>query len=338
MGSKIHHMLSKVAPGSVLRDAIDDIIRAKTGALIVIGGEPGIDVDCHGGFQLDIPLTAHRIYELAKMDGAIILDRFSKKIRRANVELTPQGEIFPMETGMRHRAAERIARSHDVFAIAISEQKSTVSLYLGDQRYVLHDLGYILTKASGSLASLSRFDRLYRSAMRRLLEHQSKNMQVYLEDVVEVLRRGAIVIQIRDDIEGYIAELGKDGHLISLELEEYVEVGDEWKWLWLDTQREKNGPMASPFSRDMTDWDYETWAVALGYAADVPKNFPIAMRGIHLLHTRTRVPDAIIENIVEKYATLAKLSQSSPEDLDRVDGVGRQRAQVIWRLFHESEE
>jgi len=210
--------IAKVAPGTRLREAIDRIIRARTGALIVIGGEPDIDQDCQGGFRLEVSFHPALLYELAKMEGAILLDARGSRIRQANVEMVPRLDAETMESGIRHRTAERIAKTRDALVVAISERRSTVSLYYQGERFVLHDLSYILSKAQGAVNSLSRYDRLFRGAMRRMAEAELY-VGVLLQDVVEVLRRGLVAREIRQELEGYIIELGKDGHLIDLQLE-----------------------------------------------------------------------------------------------------------------------
>lgn len=222
--------VAKVAPGTPLREAIDRIIRAQCGALMVIGGEPDIDLDCKGGFRLDIPFHPALVYELAKMDGAIVLDRTMSRVRMANVEMVPLLEAKATESGIRHRTAEKLARTRNVLVVAISERRGTVSLYRGTERFVLHDLSYILAKAQGAVNSLSRYDRLFRGAVRRLAEAELY-AGVRLEDIVEVLRRGLVALEVRDELNGYIVELGKDGHLMDLQLEEYPDIRREWRWI-----------------------------------------------------------------------------------------------------------
>ena len=72
--------LSRVAPGTPLRAGMDDIIRAELGALLVIGDPNALSFLYSGGMRLDLPFTSQLIYELAKMDGAIILNETAQKI------------------------------------------------------------------------------------------------------------------------------------------------------------------------------------------------------------------------------------------------------------------
>lgn len=325
--------VAKVAPGTPLRDAIDRIIRARTGAMIIIGGEPDIDEDCQGGFRLDVPVHPSLVYELAKMDGAILLDNTMSRIRMANVEMVPRLTASTTETGIRHRTAERVAKTRDALVVAISERRGTVSLYYRGERFVLHDLSYILTKAQGAVNSLSRYDRLFRGAARRLAEAELY-AGATLDDVVEVLRRGLVAHEIRQELEGNIVELGKDGHLIDLQVEEFPDTLREWHWIWHDYQAEDGAPVKlRDHAAQLTDDD---WYMALGYGKGQGERILIP-RGYRVLHQVPRLPDAVIQQLVKRYHDVRALGSATPEQLDEVEGVGPQRAALIYRALHPQE-
>lgn len=329
MGDPLLDVLSRIAPGTALREAIDNIIRARTGALIIIGGEPDIEEDCEGGFRLDVPFHHEFVYELAKMDGAIMLDQDIRRILRANVELIPQKYATSTETGMRHRTAERIAKTRNATVIAVSERRSVVSIYKGQSRYLLHDLSYILTKATNALASLGRYDRLFRSASRRLMETEW-DRPVPLVDVTETLRRAYIALKVRQEINRYVVELGRDGHLIDLQLEEYPDIFRDWLWVWKDYQME-NAEVPNPVTLDADGWAPEAWANRLGFDS---LSYTLEPRGYRLLHTISRLPDMVIERIVHHFETLSGMRRASFEDLTQIEGIGPQRARSIWDVLH----
>ena len=102
--------LDMVAPGTSLREGIDNVIHASTGALIVIGEPEEISFLFSGGLKLDVDYTPGLIYQVAKMDGAIVLDPEARKISWANVQLMPDPTIHSSETGTRHRTAERVSK------------------------------------------------------------------------------------------------------------------------------------------------------------------------------------------------------------------------------------
>lgn len=332
-GMRMLEEVAKVAPGTRLREAIDRIIRAQSGALIVIGGEPEIDQDCKGGFHLDIPFHPSLLYELAKMDGAILLDRGVSQIRMANVEMVPRLEAETSESGIRHRTAERLARTRDALVVAISERRGTVSLYRDSERFMLHDLAYVLAKAQGAVNSLGRYDRLFRGAVRRLGEAEIY-VGVHLQDVVEVLRRGLVAMEIRDELGGYIVELGKDGHLTDLQLEEYPDIQREWRWIWLDYHVEDGAPVN--LRRVAAVLSDEDWYRALGYGKNDGDRL-LTPRGYRVLHQIPRLPDAVIQQLVRRYRDVRQLALTSLDDLDTVEGVGPQRAGLIYRALHPLE-
>lgn len=321
--------VAKVAPGTPLREAIDRIIRAQIGALIVIGGEPEIDQYVKGGFRLEVPFNPALVYELAKMDGAIVLDQAVTRIRMANVEVVPGQDVETLETGMRHRTAERLAKTRHVLVVAISERRGTVSLYYRGERFVLHDLSYVLTKAQGAVNSLSRYDRLFRAALRRLTEAEMGSGAT-LKEVVDVLRRGLVAQEIRTELLYDIIELGRDGHLIDMQLEEFPDIRREWHWIWRDYHAENH---VVGLRRVTTTFPDEDWYHALGYSKDDGERV-LWPRGYRLLHQVPRLPEAVIQQVVTHFGHIERLKAASLAELDQVDGVGPQRAALIYRLLH----
>src|SRR5687767_6781085 len=213
--------LSQVAPGRPLREGLDRILQANKGALIVIGDGPDVLAICSGGFLLDAEFTPQRLSELAKMDGAIILAPDASRIARANVHLVPNPDVPTSETGTRHRTAERVARSIDVPVISVSEELSLIAIYRADVKYPLDQTNRLLARANQALQTLERY--------KTRLDHVTGNLSalevedlVTVRDVVTVLQRAEMVRRIAEEIEGYIVELGDDGRLVRLQLEELM--------------------------------------------------------------------------------------------------------------------
>src|SRR5271166_2867451 len=145
------------APGQPLRDGLDRILRAKRGALVVVGDGPGVLSICSGGFLLDSEFSPQRLSELAKMDGAIILASDASRIARANVHLVPNPNVPTSETGTRHRTAERVARSIDVSVISVSEDMSVIAIYRNDQKHPLDPIPRLVARANQALQTLERY-------------------------------------------------------------------------------------------------------------------------------------------------------------------------------------
>src|SRR5438309_3265618 len=213
--------LAAVAPGQPLREGLDRILQANMGALIVVGDDPDVLAICSGGFLLDAEFSPQRVSELAKMDGAIILARDASRIARANVHLVPNPNVPTSETGTRHRTAERVARSLDVPVISVSEDMSIIAVYRSDLKHPLEPIARLLNRANQALQTLERYKNRLDAVSGALSALEVEDL-VTGRDVVTVLQRAEMVRRIADEIEGYIVELGSDGRLIRLQLEELL--------------------------------------------------------------------------------------------------------------------
>src|SRR5881227_2954624 len=226
--------LAGVAPGRPLREGLDRILQANMGALIVVGDGPEVLAICSGGFLLDAEFTPQRVSELAKMDGAIILASDASRIARANVHLVPNPNVPTTETGTRHRTAERVARSIDVPVISVSEDMSIINVYRNDLKHPLESIPRLLNRANQALQTLERYKNRLDTVSASLSALEVEDL-VTMRDVVTVLQRAEMVRRIAEEIEGYIVELGTDGRLVRLQLEELMGgVDDDRRLVILD--------------------------------------------------------------------------------------------------------
>src|SRR3954470_18585235 len=211
--------LEMVAPGTALREGIDNVLHARTGGLLVIGEPEELSFLFSGGIKLDIDYTPALLYQVAKMDGAIVLNGNSTKISAANVQLMPDPTILSLETGPRHRTAERVSKQTDALVIAVSQRREVVSLYVDGGKYILEDIPVVLAKANQALATLDKYRSRLDQVSTRLTALEFEG-GVTLHDVLTVLQRGELVTRMAVEIERYIVELGTDGRLIEMQLEE----------------------------------------------------------------------------------------------------------------------
>src|SRR3954464_13410247 len=221
LDSKILAAVGRIAPGTELRSAIDDIIRSRAGALIVIGEPGGLGFLFSGGIKLDVPFTPQLLYELAKMDGAIIVNAGCSKLVYANVQLMPDPTIASNETGTRHRTAERVAKQTDALVISISQQRETVTVFVGQSRYQLEPIADVLAKTNQALGTLETYRSRLDQVLTRLTALEFQNA-VTLDDVLVVLQRAELTTRMADYIERACTELGSEGRLIRMQLEEHV--------------------------------------------------------------------------------------------------------------------
>src|SRR3954471_14640772 len=217
----LRELLGRIAPGTALRDGLERILAGRTGALIVLGYDRVVESLCTGGFALDVALSATRLRELAKMDGAVIVSYDGARIVRAGVHLMPDPTIPTEESGTRHRTAERVARQTGYPVLSVSQSMRIIALYLDGQRYVLEDSAAILSRANQALATLERYKLRLDEVAGTLSALEIKDL-VTVRDVSAVVQRLEMVRRIADEINGYVVELGTDGRLLSLQLDELV--------------------------------------------------------------------------------------------------------------------
>src|SRR5687768_6045142 len=213
--------LDTVAPGTPLREGIDNIIHARTGGLIVVADPDEVSYLFSGGLCLDVDYTPGLLYQVAKMDGAIVLDPEGDKICWANVQLMPDPTILSMETGTRHRTAERVSKQTPALVIAISSRRDVVSLYVDGLKYILQDIPTVLSKANQGLATLEKYRARLDQVSARLTALEFAGGAV-LYDVLSALQRAEMVTRMATEVERYIIELGTEGRLIEMQLEESV--------------------------------------------------------------------------------------------------------------------
>ena len=331
---RVLSVLQKVAPGTSLREGIDRIIKAGKGAIIVIG-ETGVEPLVSGGFRLATKFTAQRLSEVAKMDGAIIVDEAVDKILYANVHLVPDPDVPTMETGTRHRTAERVARQTGKPVISVSESMRIVTLYIEDNKHVLEDISSILFRANQALATLERYRIRLDEVSSSLSALEVENL-VTLRDVLLVLQRVEMVRRIADEIEAYVAELGSDGRLLQLQLNELMhQVENERLLVVRDYQPDRRRKVETILAElDAISaerlLDLSTLAQGLGQG-DVKDNYDelVAPRGYRQLSRIPRLPDRMIDRLVGKFGSLQRLLNATLAELDDVEGIGETRARSI---------
>jgi diadenylate cyclase len=327
--------LGTIAPGRPLRDGLDRILQANMGALIVVGDGPDVLGICSGGFLLDAEFTPQRLSELAKMDGAIILAADASRIARANVHLVPSPNVPTTETGTRHRTAERVARSLEVPVVAVSEDMSRITLYRGDNKHPLDSVARLIGRANQALQTLERYrDRL--DTVTSALSALEVEDLVTVRDVVTVLQRAEMVRRIAEEVEGYIVELGSDGRLARLQLDELLAgVEDERRDVVRDYLPDDDPDLADDAVAALGTISTErllmpqTVARVLEVADGMDLDSSLQPRGYRLLARVPRLPASVINDIVARYSSLQKVMRATTDDLEAVAGVEEGTARTV---------
>jgi diadenylate cyclase len=329
-------VVASVAPGTSLRDGLDRILRGNTGALIVAGFDRVVESICTGGFALDVEFSATRLRELAKMDGAVVLSTDGTRIVRAAVHLMPDSAIPTEESGTRHRTAQRVATQTGFPVISVSQSMKIIGLYVGSRRYVLEDSASILSRANQAIATLERYKARLDEVAGTLSALEIEDL-VTVRDATVVTQRLEMVRRIAEEILRFIVELGTDGRLLSLQMNELMAGVDAEREL-LARDYLPSAKRARPVEKVLADLDelssnelldLVTVARAMGFASPDALDSPVSPRGYRLLAQVPRLPGAVIERLVEQFGGLQKLLAATVDDLQTVDGVGETRARSV---------
>src|SRR3954464_8985667 len=328
--------LEMVAPGTAVREGIDNIVHARTGGLIVIGDPDELAFLFSGGIKLDIDYSPAMVYQLAKMDGAIALNATATKIAWCNVQLMPDPTILSSETGTRHRTAERVSKQTDALVIAVSQRRDAVSLYVDGAKYILEEIPAVLAKANQALATLDKYRTRLDQVSTRLTALEFEGGAT-LHDVLTVLQRAELVTRMAVEIEGHIVELGTEGRLIEMQLEEtMVGVAADKAALIHDyiADYSEDGfalvldSLARLPHQDVLD--FGRLAELLGYDRKLNTlDHPVSPRGYRILGRIPRLPKLVIQAIVREFNGLDEILAAADAELEAVEGVGDMRAKDI---------
>ncbi len=327
--------LQMVSPGAPAREAISFILQSGTGALLCFGQPKRMADLSEGGVHLDAPCTPQLLYELSKMDGAILLNLAGTRILYANRFLKPRSTVASEETGTRHRVAERMAKQAKCIVVAVSERRSSVTLFVGERKHVMDTLPTLLNRASQVLQTLERFIIALNEALEDLSVREFQDM-VTIFDVCRAIQRYERVLRIAREMEPFIIELGAEGRLVDLQLQELMmSVKDAELLIW-DFYREKGRHPVETISERLSELSQEEFlklgsiSQLLGYTANLRSiDTYLSSRGYRILTQTHRLTPQIIDNLVARFETLQQIMRAPKEDLVEVDGVGEVLAERI---------
>ena len=340
----IADILKKIAPGTPIREGLDNILKAKTGALLLLTDEQKvIDEVVDGGFSINEDYTSSKLYELAKMDGAIVLSGDMKKILFANAQLIPSYQIPTVETGTRHRTAERTAKQTGELVISISQRRNIITVFKGNYRYILEDTEVVLNKANQAVQTLEKYRKVYDSKLSILNEYELNDI-VTLDNVLTVIQRAEMVMRIVEEIQKNIYELGDDGRLVSMQLEELIG-GLEKEEIQVIKDYKVKDDEAEEILEQLSKLGYEelmkeqTIAKFLGYESfENFEELAVYPKGYRILNKVPRMPNSIVENLVKSFKSFQHILIAEINDLVQVDGIGEVRARTIKQTLKKMQE
>ncbi len=340
-------LLKLIAPGTPIRDGLENILRAKTGALLLITDNTDVINDVvDGGFTINEEYTSSKLYELAKMDGAIVLSGDLKRILFANAQLIPSREIETKETGTRHRTAERTAKQTGELVISISQRRNIITIFKGNSRYILEDTNAVLNKANQGIQTLERYRKVFDNKLDILNEYEFNDI-VTLKNVIDVIQRAEMVMRIADEIQSQIYELGNDGRLVNMQLEELIGGLEKEETLiikdYMASTRKRR--TLEKIMEELSEIPYEeltkeaTISKLLGYETfDNYDEVGVYTRGFRILNKIPRMPTNIVENLIESFKSFQHILAADIDSLDEVDGIGEVRARNIKQSLKRMQE
>ena len=341
----IIEILKLIAPGTPIREGLENILKAKTGGLIVIGDTKEVLDIVDGGFNINVDYTPAKLYELAKMDGAIVLSADLKKILLANTQLIPSSDILTSETGTRHRTAERTAKQTGELVISVSQRRNIITLFKGNIRYVLEDTSKVITKANQALQTTEKYKKVYDNKLSILNEYEFNDI-VTLENVIIALQRAEMVMTVSEEVRKAVYELGEEGRLLQMQLNELI--GDLEaeeiliiKDYMVPNKKKTPEEILEQIRNSSTDELVKPQIIAksLGYEDfDNYDEVGVFTKGYRILSKIPRVPSNIVENLVKSFKSFQHILSADIPELDEVDGIGEIRARSIKQSLKRMQE
>lgn len=341
--TELLQILKLVAPGTQLREGLENVLKAKTGALIVIGDSEDVMKIADGGFKIDDEYSPAKLYELGKLDGAIVLTKDAKRILLANTQLIPNPSIQTIETGTRHRTGERVAKQTNELVVSISQRRNIITLYKGNIKYVIKDTSQVLSKANQALQTVERYKASFDDVIATLNEYEFEDI-VTLENVVKAIQRAELMMRVVSEVNGYIIELGDEGRLVDMQLKELSENIDHEEMLILKDYcvLDKNIQDVLEEIMNLSHnelMDANIIAKKLGYTVENRlEEIEVATKGYRILSKIPKTPLNIIENMNKSIGGFQQILRASIEDLDDVEGIGEIRAKNIKQGIKRMQE
>lgn len=327
--------LQAIAPGTELRDGLERIKRSQTGALIILGHTPEVEALCSGGFTVDVKFSAARLRELAKMDGAIVIDTDKWRIRKANVQLLPDATIPTDESGTRHRTAQRTAKQTRLPVLSVSASMRMISVYVGNLRHTVEEPAALLSRTNQAVNTLERYTERLDEVLASLSIFEMRE-SVTIRDLTTVIQRMEMIRRISTEINGYLDQLGEEGRLLALQVDDLLRGTSSERQLLLrdyipaaESLLEVEEGLAALSGETLVDLSAIARVMGIPVTDPADLDEVIEPRGVRALSVIPRLPWRIIQKISSEWPSLRELKKVTIEELQNVDGVGPYRAKTI---------
>ena len=331
---RIEGAIKMTAPGTALRVALDMIIAGHLGALICVGDTENVLAAGDDGFAMDVSFTANRLFELCKMDGAVIVDKDLTKILRANYHLNPDPSLPTTETGTRHRTAARMSLLTKAMVISVSERRSVVNVYVDGRGFQLRPVAEIMSTVNQLTAAMQNT----RSQLDRSLQHLTSlelDNFVTLGDITNIFYLFEVLMTAGDELDRCIVQLGTSGRITEMQREEFLGDMDEAYNLMIrdyakDSSEEHARAIRKQFHEMANPQLRSPKVVAriLGYE-DYGEDTIMTPLGLRTLSRVSVVREGMADKIVDEYGSLSQLMDDIEQNPDRLDDLGVENPTIL---------
>lgn len=331
---RLRDAIKQTAPGTALRLALDMIIAGHMGALICVGDVDNVLAAGNDGFRLDISFTANRLFELSKMDGAIVVDKGLTKILRANYHLNPDPSLPTSETGMRHRTAARMSLLTEAMVISVSERRQVVTVFVDGKGHQLRSVQDLMGSVNQLMVTLQSTRNSLDRKLLRLTTLELDNY-VTLSDVTETIYLFEVLTTASDELGKLILQLGTNGKTIAMQREEFIGGMDErYTLLVRDYAADSSEENAAAIRRELHETANvqlrtpKRVAQILGYDDKVEDSVMTSL-GLRTLNSISVVREGMAEKIVDEYGSLQQLMDDIEQDPSRLDRIGVENPGIL---------
>jgi diadenylate cyclase len=218
--------------------------------------------------------------------------------------------------------------------VAVSERRSSVTLYVHGVRHVLDSIPTLVNKAAQAIQTLEKYLTVLQKDLQDLSIREFQDM-VTIFDVCKAIQRYVMVDRIAKEVEPIILELGTEGRLTELQLKELLMPLEEAELVIKDYYRDRKDSFEQVKTRikEISEQDLlnlSSICQALGYGPNLRSvDTYLSPRGYRVLSMTHRLSSQIIENLVQRFGSLSQIDRAPKEELCEVDGVGEVLAERI---------
>ena len=332
--NRVNEAIGLTAPGTALRQALDMIIAGHMGALICVGDEENVLKAGNDGFPLNISFTSNRLFELSKMDGAIVIDRSLTQILRANYHLNPDPELPTTETGMRHRTAARMSLLTDAMVISVSERRQVVNIFVAGRGYQIKTVAELMNSVNPLVVAMQSTRQTLDRCLMRLTTLELEN-QVTLADLTEIFYLFEVLTTAGEELDYIILQLGSEGRTVKMQRAEFMgDLDDEYTLMIRDYASDSSEENAAAIRRALDETPTSrvnkaaTVAKLLGYEG-LSEDSVMTSLGLRTLSNVSVVREGVADKIVDEYGSLQDLIDVIDENPERLEETGVRNPSIL---------